>query len=284
MAPSEIYLAAVQSESQSFSHVQALISSIHPSNAPKTRSQSSGSQKRKRSPTPPPNLNFQFTPLTSLFVDGMDEEQVWSQLDLRAKHLCQVLELALLEGDEEGDEEVPLSMDGDEDDLQNEDGMDMDAYDDEDQWMDDYDEEHRFDEHEPQEEDEEESSEDEEVHESIAGLRGEANFDEDDDEPLYLDRAGSHSSTKRRKGGHSELDDAFFDLNEFNAETEEAEANNVSSGRLNDDDEGDSDEESVDLFAPVEDVEAFEEEDIEDQPGHSSFLPLQSCIILTFLL
>jgi U3 small nucleolar RNA-associated protein MPP10 len=54
-------------------------------------------------------------------------------------------------------------------------------------------------------------------------------------------------------------------LASFNAEAEEGEAKSVSKGRLGEDEDEDSDGDmSVDLFAPVDGAENFEEEDIED--------------------
>ena len=67
-----------------------------------------------------------------------------------------------------------------------------------------------------------------------------------------------------RKGGHPVLDDGFFDLAEFNAETEQAEAKRSSKGRLgkgdDDDEEDEGEEEGIDYFAPVEDDAEVEED------------------------
>ena len=63
------------------------------------------------------------------------------------------------------------------------------------------------------------------------------------------------------------MDDGFFSLAEFNAETEEAEGENVSRGRLGQDDDDDDDaDDDVDFFAPVDDMSEtlFEEDDLEN--------------------
>jgi U3 small nucleolar RNA-associated protein MPP10 len=63
------------------------------------------------------------------------------------------------------------------------------------------------------------------------------------------------SSSLGTKGDHSGLDDGFFDLEEFNAETEEAEAGFVSNGALNadlDNIASDEDEDGdIDYFASI---------------------------------
>ena len=69
------------------------------------------------------------------------------------------------------------------------------------------------------------------------------------------------------------MDDGFFSLAEFNAETEEAEARDVSKGRLGQDDDEDDDDndadDHVDIFAAVDDVgqATFEEDDLEAGGG-----------------
>ena len=83
--------------------------------------------------------------------------------------------------------------------------------------------------------------------------------------------SSKHSSLSRRtsKSKHPELDDDFFNLADFNAEVIEAESRNVSRGALSkdSDDSDESDEDDVDLFTPVDNVDAFEEEDMEEDTG-----------------
>lgn len=103
---------------------------------------------------------------------------------------------------------------------------------------------------------------------------GEGEDGESDLATLDLDR-GQHKTkgSKRNPRLQSELDDGFFDLAAFNAEANEGEAKSVSRGRLGDDEDEDSDSDmSVDLFAPVDDAEQFEEEDLEDAGGGMTFV------------
>ena len=86
-----------------------LLKSISPSKAPKTRSQTaaaadsaSSNGKRKRDGSPLSELTparivptFEETPLPELCIEGMDEDQLWTQLDLRGKAVCDVLEHVL---------------------------------------------------------------------------------------------------------------------------------------------------------------------------------------------
>jgi U3 small nucleolar RNA-associated protein MPP10 len=201
----------------------------------------------------------------------MNDDQIWEQLDLRAKRLCETLEESLegtnheLEDNEdgilEGKDLKKVLIDG-EGGLEELDGIDWDV---EERMEDDDSEDDKV-------EDEESDSDghDEHLGEDITEeLRDPSSEDDDDDErPLLLDLPGEKAKkSKRSTGGHAELDDGFFDLASFNAEADEGEAKSVSKGRLGEDEEEDSDGDmSVDLFAPVDDAENFEEEDLED-PG-----------------
>jgi U3 small nucleolar RNA-associated protein MPP10 len=202
------------------------------------------------------------TPLPSLFVDGMNDDQIWEQLDLRAKKLCETLEEAL-EGTskqlEDNEDDVPggkdlrkVLIDG-EAGLEELDGIDWDA----EEGFDDDDED----------EDEDSEAHDEDLGEDITeDLRDPSSEEDNEDGLMLFDLHGEKPKQSRRKaGGHSELDDGFFDLASFNAEADEGEAKSVSKGRLGVDKEDDSDSDmSVDLFAPVDDAENFEEEDLEN--------------------
>ncbi|KDQ63722.1 hypothetical protein JAAARDRAFT_169865 [Jaapia argillacea MUCL 33604] len=260
-----IFDLAIKSESRSLPYISQLLSSINPAQAPKTRSQTRANGKRKRTPTPPLPASpaIRPTPLDSLFVDGMDEDQVWAQLELRTKNVCEVLEEAL-EGTGEGYE----SEDEDEDDRKRrkvvDGGDDMDEDDAGDEDFEFGEDEEASDDAESEDEDDvedDEQEEDEELGEGVEGLRDPDGDDEDD---LDLDRVGPRRRSGRRKGkGHPELDDGFFDLASFNAEVEEAETRNVSKGSLgkgSDDEESDEEAEDVDLFAAVDDPE--EEDDL----------------------
>ena len=257
----------MESESTSRPHISELLSSLSPEEAPITRSQTKAlNGKRKRSP--PKIAAFDQTPLTSLFVEDAGPEQVWAQLELRAKGVCEMLTKAL-----DGtlmDEDVDMRMlngvgrdeDEDEDDvggvlkklrfedLSQEDveslgvepdvlkrlmkGMEVEG--DGEEELDD-------------EESEEEDDDGEEFGEEVTSLR----------DPEALDSPGpsrsSRLSRRSKSSTGSQLDDGFFDLASFNAETEEAESKHVSRGRLkslNEDEDSESDKESIDYFAAVD--------------------------------
>lgn len=205
-----------------------------------TRSQTSANVKRKRSPTPPPAPKdaFERTPLTCLYVQGLDKDQIWAQLELRAQNVCKMLEHAL---------------DGTEKPTENADELEQDS----------------------SEEDEDEDDSDltyvesDDISESEDGSRGSSDgalleegvtelrdpsVDSDGEEELVGDsRVSSSVTPSRTRDDHSGLDDGFFNLEEFNAETEEAEAAFVSNGALNaDSDDIASDEDDVDYFASVD--------------------------------
>lgn len=233
---------------------------------------------------------FEETPLTSLFVEGMDDDQIWEQLDLRAKRICTTLEHALETGnDEDSDTEEGegkglkkafRNVDG----TLEEAGLDDIGFDDDEDFLED-DESSDDDEHESEEGD---SEDDPDLGEDTVELH-----DPSDEEDEGEEDDGHHASMadvlrikrfpKRKTGGHPELDDGFFDLASFNAETERAEARKVSRGRLGDgSDEDDSDENgSVDLFAPVDGVEGSEQSDPEQDGGTFCFslfeLPHSMC-------
>ncbi|KAJ6604688.1 U3 small nucleolar ribonucleoprotein complex, subunit Mpp10 [Mycena vulgaris] len=264
-----VFDLSLEVETESRPHILELLSSLSPSEAPQTRSQATKKRKRSSSPSPPPPPMFEPTPIASLFTEGMDDEQIWAQLDLRMKPVCDMLEFAL---DAEPQEEDQDNNDTDEfiDEqllrqmraLESGDGLDE-------MELDDLEEEEVDSEEELAAESEEESADDGDLGEGVTSLR-------DPDEESEPEADSWPASTRKRRGqskssagSKTGLDDGFFDLASFNAETEEAEARKVSKGRL-DDDESDSDDESVDLFAPVDVAENFDEED-EDNAGEAFY-------------
>ena len=310
--------AALDAEKHALGRVNEMLESISPSHAPQTRSQTAAAESRKRkrdmsddapSPAAPAVPFMKETPLTELFVDGMSDEQVWAELELRAEGVCELLNYALdgelkNAGDEEEEDSAgedaarerklkevrqalinqgfdPATLEGlsledllGEDDDEDSDEDDEDDEDEEEEEEEDSDEE-------DEEDEEEDASEDGDLGESVEELHDPSDDEDDDnldvDEPSFLNGGKRTLRFKRKAGGHPILDDGFFDLAAFNAEVEAAESKNVSRGRLSKDDEDeDEDEEELDLFAPVDDTAAFEEEDMETGGGASliSFLVL----------
>ncbi|KAJ7361715.1 U3 small nucleolar ribonucleoprotein complex, subunit Mpp10 [Mycena albidolilacea] len=258
-----VFDLSLKAENESRPHIIEFLSSLSPSEAPQTRSQATKKRKRGSSPSPPPPPPmFEPTPIASLFTDGMDDDQIWAQLELRMKPVCDMLELAL-DADPSQEEELDTSdKEGsvDEDLLEQMralesgefEGMDVDDLDDEESDSE-------------EAESEEESDDNGDLGEGVTSLR-DPSSDEDSEpeaDPAEL-FAFKPKRSKSSAGSKSGLDDGFFDLASFNAETEEAEARKVSKGRLDGDDS--EDEGSIDLFAPVDVAENFDEED-EDEAG-----------------
>ncbi|OBZ79155.1 U3 small nucleolar RNA-associated protein MPP10 [Grifola frondosa] len=257
-----VYDLALKTEASSRAHIAELLSSISPTLAPQTRSQTAANGKRKRGPSPPsvpPAPALKETPLTELFTEdgtpeGMtsDEEDDREIKKLRKEFLDRGLDPSILES-------LDLDADMDSEDEEDEDEDDDEGEDEDSESQD--------------EESEEDGEEDVDLEEGIVELHDPSDEDEEDDEGLELDKpsilkGGTRALRWRPKPtSHPELDDGFFDLATFNAETEEAEAQAVSKGKLGKDDDDDEDDvgddESVDLFASVDDTTTLDEADLE---------------------
>ena len=232
--------AALNSESQARPYISALLASFSPRQAPVTRSQSSANGKRKRSPSPPPAPKdaFERTPLTCLYVQGLDKDQIWAQLELRAQNVCKMLEYALNGADEPMENGLTSATDNSEQDSSEEDDSDSTYL--ESDGNSETDGESRG------------SSDGDPLEEGVTELRDPS---VDSEEEGLVRGSRVSSSSLGTKGDHSGLDDGFFDLEEFNAETEEAEAGFVSNGALNADldniasDEDEDDD--IDYFASI---------------------------------
>ncbi|KAJ6519855.1 Mpp10 protein-domain-containing protein [Mycena sanguinolenta] len=262
-----VFDLSLGAENESRPHILEFLSSLSPSEAPETRSQATKKRKRSSSPSPPPAPPiFAPTPIASLFTENMDDDQIWAQLDLRLKPVCDMLELAL-EGDPSQEEELD---DSDPDELVDEElleqmrALQSDGHELDEMEVDDFDEEDEGEGAESEEESEDDED-DGDLGEDVTNLRDPSSdeaSEPEEDLDLFPSRRRRNKSSAGAKVG---LDDGFFDLASFNAETEEAEARKVSRGQLDGDDDSE-DGGSIDLFAPVEDVENFDEED-EDGTG-----------------
>lgn len=232
--------SALSSESQARPYISALLASFSPRQAPLTRSQSSANGKRKRSPSPPPAPKdaLERTPLTCLYVQGLDKDQIWSQLELRAQNVCKMLEYALNGADEPMENGFTSATDNSEQDSSEEEDSDS-TYLESDGNLE-TDGESRG------------SSDGDPLEEGVTELRDPS---VDSEEEGLVRESRISSSSLGTKGDHSGLDDGFFDLEEFNAETEEAEAGFVSNGALNadlDNIASDEDEDGdIDYFASI---------------------------------
>ncbi|KAF8912695.1 U3 small nucleolar ribonucleoprotein complex, subunit Mpp10 [Gymnopilus junonius] len=279
-----IFDLSVDSEVISRPHVNDLITSLAPSQAPQTRSKIKVKSQKDAAAIVPTHL-FKFTPINTLFVDGMDEEQIWAQLDIRTKTICKVLDF-VLEGElsdsgdavlddydvDDQEEEEEEGLEGDDNLRKALKALEEDHHIDLDEFLAKYglqDSEVLSDSQEGEEgDDDSEEDSDSEVdasnfeEEGITPLRDASSDEESESEVPQQTRKTlpSPSRKKKRKNNHPELDDGFFDLSEFNAETERAESKSTSRGRLSGENDSEDEEMDIDLFASVEeDAESDDE-------------------------
>lgn len=193
----------------------------------------------------------------------MSEDQVWEQLDLRNKNICQMLELIL---DGPGEDEDPessterlrhaLELDNFPDEMDS----DSDSSDEDDDDGDD----------EIDDTGSESGGAEDNMTEDVMGLRDSPSSEDGDQNelPSVTDvMSKCNISLAKSQRSHGPLDDGFFNLASFNAETERAEAKTSSRGHLGEDSDSDSDDISVDLFAPLDHSGHSEDAEIEDAGG-----------------
>lgn len=256
-----------------------LLRSIDIPQAPVTRSQVA-KQKAAGAPPPKESLTFDRTPLNSLILDGMGADQIWAQLELRAKNvrqpphsrslsyvpslrfdalsfstaqICKVLD-SIIDREPDDDEAEGEAGEGDHMDVDGDPGPSgLNGA------------SRRFgldDEEESEEDDSDESGDESDLGEDIVKLR---DHEEEERPPVV-----GHSRQRPRSQQpiwsgprHPTLDDGFFSIDKFNRNTELMEAKSKSGGRLGGDEDDSEEEEEVDLFAPIDGSEDEEEEEMD---------------------
>ncbi|KAG0206292.1 hypothetical protein BGX28_002238 [Mortierella sp. GBA30] len=197
------------------------------------------------------SLKGQGSMLEELFVDGFDNDQIWEEIHMQNAPFLSYLKTEIKnlkttkatpstealedeEAEEEDDDDAEMNLGLDEEDmgLEMEDTDNMEGFSGEDEEMDGFgSEDVDQDEDQDEEEDEEEEEEDEE--------------EDLDDLDLPV----------KKKTKTSEVDDDFFNLEEFNAMTEKQEQDEL------DGKEPDEDEEEIDYFADPDLIDSGDEDD-----------------------
>jgi U3 small nucleolar RNA-associated protein MPP10 len=251
------------------------LSSPLSSDAPQTRSRAKAKASKDAK-----LVTMEPTPLTSLFVQDMDAEQIWEQLDLRGKKICDMLKIASIGTDETGDKVDRTTERVEVDDavkrkaletlLEENFGIEADQIDALETLL-----EENFgiapdqidafleakaiaansSDSDSRSLSSFSSSSGEDLGEGIEMLRDSTSPSDDEEEVEGPPRKSRPASQQR-----SPLDDVFFDLASFNAETEEAEGKRTSKKPLEEldiasDEEDKEDGEDVDLFRSVDDSE-----------------------------
>lgn len=207
-------------------------------------------QKRKRGDEEKEeHMKIDATPLDELFIDGLNDDQIYHQLDLRAKVMCDLVERLVdasdstdipdeddIEGEEEEEEDVDLDDLSPEEieALKAEGLLDDDASDDD--------------------EDNDSSSQsasDDENDPTIGEISYQKLNDHDQDssdEEEEKAKKGKKGTDKSPKTDVWGLDDAFFSIDDFNKMTEDQEVSERLRRRA-EDDEDSEEEEDVDIFS-----------------------------------
>ncbi|KAG8922503.1 hypothetical protein FRC01_013946 [Tulasnella sp. 417] len=239
----------VRSEADAAPSMNELLKSIDVPQAPVTRSQVA-KQKAGTAPPAKESITFSQTPLSSLVLDGMGADQIWAQLELRAKNICAVLDSI-------------IDREPDDDEAEGAEGGDMDV----DQGAgpsgsNGVTRPFGFEEEEESEEDSEESGDEEDLGEDIVKLRDHEE-EEEEQQPVVGSRRRRSEQPIWRGPRHPTLDDGFFGIDKFNRDTELMEAKSKSRGRLGGDEDDSEEEEEIDLFAPIDGGEDEEDDEME---------------------
>ncbi|WVQ99034.1 hypothetical protein IAU59_006166 [Kwoniella sp. CBS 9459] len=308
----DIFDLGISLEAISHPHLHPFLLSILEPPSVNLRSSTKAKTQKNKEPTPEvekPESFLPYTPLSVLTTEGLDPEQVWAQLELRAEGISKtVKEVGAGEGNNEDDEDAE-AREEDEDEEDSEEEMSVEEFrqmliesgeegvedlDDDDiralmedtdsdedgesgdeedvQFNSDSDEDALdvgSDEEDEDENEEESGSGDDEVEGEIGsddelslgeeeddeegvgeeeddeGDEGPSDEEEDDASDLFAGAGPSKPQSKSKRKAHPTLDDQFFSIDEFNRQTEEAEAGRLTSGRLGGDEDDDEDMEDV---------------------------------------
>ncbi|KIO31136.1 hypothetical protein M407DRAFT_220899 [Tulasnella calospora MUT 4182] len=231
----------VLSEADAAPAMNELLKSIDIPQPPVTRSQVA---KQKAGTAPPPKepITFGRTPLSSLVLDGMGADQIWAQLELRAKNICAVLDSII--DREPDDDEAEGGAEGEDMDVDQGAGP---------SGSNGVTRPFGLGDEEESEEESDESSDGEDLGEDIVKLRDHEEEEEEEPPVVGLRQPRRRSQQPIWRGPrHPTLDDGFFGIDKFNRDTELMEAKHKSRGRLGGDDDDSAEEEAINLFAPID--------------------------------
>ena len=273
-----LYDKGVQEEKASLPYISALLDACVP------RGQQSGKRKRANDGTISQHPLFPPTELNELVLEGMGNDQIWHQLELRSAKLARVLDHVISSGPEDADEEE--SEEENEKDAE-------DLNDDDEAWN-------------------EEDDEEEESDEGFAGASDLSDVDPNEvyyeplhteemqhmrkkekekqemmqmygvSDPALYDALTSASSDNEEeeeedkgKPRHPTLDDDFFSIDEFNRLTEAQERQEHSSRAHLSGEEEEEDMDGIDLFAPLDEDEGEDEMDVSEIRYADFFDPIK---------
>ena len=273
-----LYDKGVQEEKASLPYISALLDACVP------RGQQSGKRKRANDGSISQHPLFPLTELNELVLEGMGNDQIWHQLELRSAKLARVLDHVISSGPEDADEEE--SEEENEKDAE-------DLNDDDEAWN-------------------EEDDEEEESDEGFAGASDLSDVDPNEvyyeplhteemqhmrkkekekqemmqmygvSDPALYDALTSASSDDEEeeeedkgKPRHPTLDDDFFSIDEFNRLTEAQERQEHSSRAHLSGEEEEEDMDGIDLFAPLDEDEGEDEMDVSEIRYADFFDPIK---------